>query len=114
MGWTLSDSCPTSDGAVTAKAPANAGKGKKRSVDGDAEDDNAAPEKPTKKAKTQKKPAAVENEDGDDNVVKPVKKPAKGRGRPKKAAKIQEVDEDDGPTNDLGGPIKEEDDGDEI
>jgi hypothetical protein len=107
MGWTLSDSCPSSNGAEKTAMSEKATKGKKRSADGDADaEGEEAPEKPAKKARAKKQHAA-EGEDGEAAAEKPVTK-AKGRGRTKKGANADEVWEDNSPTNDLGGGVKEE------
>jgi hypothetical protein len=109
MGWTLSDSCPStsSGGAKSDAAPKSATNGKKRSADGDAENEEEAPAKPAKKARA-KKQTPVEGADGEDVAEKPAKNSARGRGRPKKAA-VAGAPEDDGPTNDQGGGVKGED-----
>jgi hypothetical protein len=102
MGWTLSDSCPsTTSGAAPSDTPKSATtNGKKRSVDGDAEDEDetAANPKPAKKAWA-KKQTPVEGADGEEAAEKPAKKPARGRGRPKKAA-VAEIKEEEAPTFD--------------
>jgi hypothetical protein len=106
MGWTLNDSCPKSNGTEKIVRSEAANKGKKRSADSDA-DGEEVPEKPAKRARARKQ-AAAEDESSEGAAEKPVKKPAKGRGRAKKGAKADEVQEEDGPTNDLGGGAKEE------
>jgi hypothetical protein len=109
MGWTLSDSCPsTTSGAAPSDTPKSATGGKKRSADGDGEneDEAATNPKPAKKARA-KKQTPVEGADGEKATEKPAKKPARGRGRPKKAV-VGEVQDDGGLTNDQAGGVKAE------
>jgi hypothetical protein len=92
MGWTLNDSAPVSTSAGSAADKA---------------------EKLEKVAVKSKKRAAADIDadtetEGLQAIEKPVKK-ARGRGRPRKhTVEAEDVDGENGPTNDLSGGVKEE------